>query len=472
MAGLMTAAGVGGVVWGVECLAGPGAVAIPFESMPFVFAGAPGVELGTSLRRNASLVAAVLVDTRMLEIPRASFAESDSLALVALPGECGVLCESSFHCCGALTGIDLENVEVLHNWCFYGCNSLSHIGAHFRLRNIGIGAFQGVAVSGFELESVALIDGTAFAGGGLREFSGRVGEWGPRPFANCRDLQRLEMWPGRGFDPLELVGHVPRDIRFHAHLGKARRIFRNLLHGSRTRVVVTADSGHIAGGPGSSIARRTKRDRILVTWPDYWERKDISIWAVDLSGLPAGGLSSTMKGFICVEAVTLPAWLEGLPDTFFRKCRSLRAVNLEECRGLRKIGFRCFQGCVSLRDLSFPDDLLTVGGEAFAGSGLETFKFTHAKDLAQMSASGAHWLASVRLPLRLHAWCRWGGAYRIVDMSGGLWDVSNLRGRLRRFRSSAMRCLSCQASCCLASAWVTAELVATGGRSGVPALPC
>jgi hypothetical protein len=196
MAELMMAAGIGVVVCGIECLAAAGPVAIPLESGPFVFVGAPGVELGQSLGGNAPLVAAVLVDARLTEIPLGSFANSDCLRLVALPSECAVTCAFSFYYCGALVGTDLGNVEVLEDWSFQGCYSLSHIGAHSRLRSMGFDAFQGVAVACCELGTLEMVAETAFEGSGLREFSGYVGIWGPRPFENCRDLQRLEIWPG------------------------------------------------------------------------------------------------------------------------------------------------------------------------------------------------------------------------------------------------------------------------------------
>jgi hypothetical protein len=63
-------------------------------------------------------------------------------------------------------------------------------------------------------------------------------------------------------------------------------------------------------------------------------------------------------------------------------------------------------------------------------------------------------------------------ACRIVDVSGGLCDDPHLPGRLRRLHSSAMRRSGGKPWHGLVSARVTAELVAVGGRSGVPALPC
>jgi hypothetical protein len=143
MVGLMQAAGTGVVTRGVECLAGGGPVAVPLESGPFVLVGASGVELGQSLRWHASLVAAVLVDSRLAEIPVQAFIGSDGLALVGLPRECATIRPCAFYVCGALSGIDMENVEVVECWSFKGCYDLSHIGGHSRVRTVGSSAFRG-----------------------------------------------------------------------------------------------------------------------------------------------------------------------------------------------------------------------------------------------------------------------------------------------------------------------------------------
>jgi hypothetical protein len=136
------------------------------------------------------------------------------------------------------------------------------------------------------------------------------------------------------------------------------------------------------------------------------------------------------------------------------------------------IGAWCFDGCVSLRSLSFPDSLSTIGNSAFAASGLGALNFLPTPALTTLSLYDAHWLTHLRLPFGMHKIGRLGSACRLVDISGGLWDLGAMPGRLRRFRSTAMRGPSGAPSSCLVSAWVAAELVAVGGRSGAPALPC
>jgi hypothetical protein len=395
-----------------------------------------------------------------------------SLAHVALPRECAVIRDRAFSICGALKGIDLGYAEELGEYAFGGCYSLSRVGAVSRIRKIGDSALQATAAVEFEFETLSHVGWKAFAGSCLRMFSGYVDAWGDRPFDNCRDLRRLEIWPGRGFDPLQLVGHVPDEIRFHGGLGQANEIFGDLLQGSGTPVVVTADTTQIIGGAGSALARGTKSPRIAVTSPHLTEDADVAIKAVDLSGLLPDGLHYSLGSCIWVETVTLPTWLETLPGKFFRDCRSLRAVNLADCRQLGAIDEFCFEGCVSLRALAFPDALSSVGFAAFASSGLEALNLVHAKGLANVDAFGAHWLATMRLPLRLRGLSFSHLACRVVEVSGGLCDMSGLPGRLRLFRCSAARGPGDDPSCCLVEACVRAELAAAAGRSSAPVLPC
>jgi hypothetical protein len=154
--------------------------------------------------------------------------------------------------------------------------------------------------------SVVRVGSVAFMGSSLTAFSGHVGVWGERPFDNCRDLQRLEIRPGRGFDPLHLVGHAPGACCFRGSLGITEDLFHDLLRGSRTPIVITADAGQITGGRCSSASEQPKGDRWLMTWPNTAEIGDAAVGSVDLSGLLQGGLHSTLENSIWLETVTLP----------------------------------------------------------------------------------------------------------------------------------------------------------------------
>jgi hypothetical protein len=95
---------------------------------------------------NLSLLAAVLVDAGLREIPHACFPSSRNLSLVALPDGCAVIGFRAFAACGALAGIDLEHVEVVKVSAFEGCDSLSHVGAHAKVRSIGNSALEAAGV--------------------------------------------------------------------------------------------------------------------------------------------------------------------------------------------------------------------------------------------------------------------------------------------------------------------------------------
>jgi hypothetical protein len=236
--------------------------------------------------------------------------------------------------------------------------------------------------------------------------------------------------------------------------------------------VVATDAGQIISGPGFPLAERAKPKRTLIRLPDGAGILDAAIGAVDLSGLRRGRLHSTLQSSVWVETVTMPIWLEELPLMFFANCRSLKTVNLEECSRLRRIATGCFHECVSLRSLSFPDALATIDSLAFASSGLEGLNFIHTPALSAVDVYGAHWLMHLRLPFRLHAIESSESACRIVDLSGGLWNLGAIPGHSRPFRSTSMKGPGGAPSPCLVSAWVAAELVTAGGRVSAPALPC
>jgi hypothetical protein len=286
--------------------------------------------------------------------------------------------------------------------------------------SIGDYAFRAVDAVELVFGSVARVGVEAFKGSRLKAFSGRVGEWGDHPFDNCRDLQRLEMWPGRGFHALQLAGHAPGAICFRGSLGKARDLFEDLLCGSRTAIEMTAGDGQIIGGRGSSPSKLTTPDPSLMTWPRGAETNDVTIRSVNLSGLPPGSFHSTLASCIWVEIVPLPTWIGELPFGFFQDCRSLSAVNLAECGQLRKIGSFCFERCASLRSLSFPGALSSVDVRAFASSGVEALDLTYAKALVTVRSNYAHWLMSMRLPFSLRRILHSYLARRIADVSGGL----------------------------------------------------
>lgn len=470
MAELLRAAEIGVVVSGVECWAGPGPVGLPSDSEPSVFLAAPGTQLGYAALRKSRICAAVLQDSGVRRFPSQCFDSAANLSLVGLPGECVAVGHAVFCDCRALAGIDLQHVEEVGIVAFNGCGSLSQVWGLAGLRSIDDSAFAAVNAVKMVFGSVARVGRRAFEGSSLEVFSGEVDEWGRRPFDNCRHLQRLEMWPGSGFDALDLAGHAPPAISFRGGLGEARALFEELLVGSPTPIAVSAEGGGITGGRAPSAVAGRTADGPLTALP-RGDAMGASVRSVNLSGVPPGGLNSTLAACIWVEAVVLPRWLGELPREFFSNCRSLRAVNVEECGQLRAIMGFCFERCSSLSSLGFPDGLVGIDAFAFASSGVEALDLANAKSLATVGLYNAHWLASIRLPGRLHRMGVCCTACRVADASGGVWDDPSFPGLLRGFRSTAVRGSGGGPWPCLVSARVTGELAAVGGRSGVPALP-
>jgi hypothetical protein len=246
------------------------------------------------------------------------------------------------------------------------------------MRLIGAHAFSGTGVREARFGTAVQVSSYAFWGCDLEEATGEIqvedADVIGRPvcdiFANCRRLRRLELT--RGFVPERfsedegrkwisraLAGHVPRKIRFHGGIGEARRLFRDVLASGGTMVIKT-DLGRIRGGPRSTDAVRSGEFRVWTALTASVDPCDAIVRIMDLSATRKGALESGLKGWLWIEEVALPAWLEKLPEWFFHDCRSLKAVNTSECLHLREIGYACFACCESLRSLDFPETLRVV----------------------------------------------------------------------------------------------------------------
>jgi hypothetical protein len=472
---LIAAAGIETVACGMELIAGPGGVTVPASGQPRVLVARSGFELMVSLMSGRALTAAWLGDAGFREVPDRCFAECGSLMLALLPCECERLGTEAFRGCIRLKEIQLDNVREIGALAFWGCCALLRVGSVANVVSMGNGAFAGVAVRELSFASLGSISDFAFMGSELRVLmvgtgKNQSGAW-RLPFENCRYLQQLEVWPGGGGCLLGLVGNVPQEIRFHADLREAERAFGDLLRGSRTKVVVIADDGQIAGGPRSAAFVPADAGPPLMAIPHSSDIRSVRTRSVNLSVLPPGHLRGALSGGIWIETVTLPTWLERLPDRFFDECRSLRFVNPGECPRLRVIGGYCFYGCVSLRRVDFPASLCDVHSMAFWGSGIEELNFVPASNLRGAGGACARWVRRVSLPFGFRSSLGLGGSWRAADLSCG---TSHVRGMplLCRLRFTGVRGISSDwASCASSSAWVTSELAAPARRNGFPALP-
>ena len=81
-----------------------------------------------------------------------------------------------------------------------------------------------------------------------------------------------------------------------------------------------------------------------------------------LKSIADGAFSGTS-----IKHLSLPKGIEKIDDDAFLGCKRLESVSFNGCKSLRDIGSEAFSGCVSLKNISLPEGLVTLGYEAFAG---------------------------------------------------------------------------------------------------------
>ena len=312
VAELMAAMGIGAVALGMECAAGAGPVALPEGPESVVLVASEGVELGHSCMGRGALSGMALDSTELREIPLSCFHGCRNLVLASLPANCLNIRDVAFADCRSLMELELTTVGIVGDLAFHGCCSLRGLGSHNGLSIVGLEAFACTAIVLFEVARLSFFSGSGFRGSALESFSGKCALWRGTPFENCQNLRRLELWPDNGFDPLQLVGNAPEEIRFHATPAMALSVFGDLLRGSVTRMV--AGTGQVISvGPATPEAILGGRAITVAGMPILSISRDVAVRHIDLRVLLRGSLEGTLEGFLWIESVLLPVWLEELP---------------------------------------------------------------------------------------------------------------------------------------------------------------
>ena len=63
--------------------------------------------------------------------------------------------------------------------------------------------------------------------------------------------------------------------------------------------------------------------------------------------------------------ISVPDWLEMIPDSAFTACHSLKRVSIHD--NIKSIGADAFKGCVALTNITIPDGVTSIGAGAFGG---------------------------------------------------------------------------------------------------------
>ena len=109
-------------------------------------------------------------------------------------------------------------------------------------------------------------------------------------------------------------------------------------------------------------------------------------------------IKDVFKGCTSLKSVSLPDGLTTIGQNTFKGCTSLESINLPD--GLTTIGYEAFRECTSLKSITLPDSVATIESGAFAHcTGLESISIPDGvSTIKQATFYGCTNLKSVTLP--------------------------------------------------------------------------
>ena len=112
----------------------------------------------------------------------------------------------------------------------------------------------------------------------------------------------------------------------------------------------------------------------------------------------ASQLADTFNGCTSLTSVTFVNAVTKIPGAMFSGCAELNSVSIDkENSQISEIGANAFASCSKLTSFTFPTGLKTIGGYAFARSGLTSLDLGEVENLAGYSFFGCKDLAEVKI---------------------------------------------------------------------------
>ena len=166
-------------------------------------------------------------------------------------------------------------------------------------------------------------------------------------------------------------------------------------------------------------------DEPIVVVPSYVDvyNGDGTYSSVKVTGIDA----NAFRGNTSIQGVMFSEFITEIPDSAFEGCTSLRDIYIPS---LTSIGNRAFYGCTSLSTMTIPEDVVSLGADAFYN--VEEIKITAANKNVALAAinSGAKSLvlniASVEESMDDTEFVTPSGM-NVFELQGGRKDYRNLR---------------------------------------------
>ena len=323
--------------------------------------------IGASAFSNCMNLKAVDIPGSVETIESSCFSSCPALERVSVGNGCRAVSSTAFRNCYGLNSVDLpDSVVQIEDEAFANCNRLLSLRLPAALKTIGKSAFTSCT----QLRSVSVpasvvsIGESAFSGcSNLAsvEIASSGTSIGDSAFSECSALRTIRFEPGPweigslAFDETAFMKAQPYG---EVYLNGVLLVYKRR-YNSKTgflpissEVVVSNGCLSVAAGAFSS-GDGMKRLVLPETVRKIGE--------------------SACRRCIDLEEVALPH-IDNIPSTMFRDCTSLRNLSLPD--GVKSIGTLAFYGCKALEEVVFPEGLTSVGASAYEGcTSLKTVGF-------------------------------------------------------------------------------------------------
>ena len=368
-------------------------------------------------------VTSVTIPDGVETIQKYAFWGCKKLSEVKLPKSCETISEYAFTNCVLLENVNFENVKVVSDYAFAGCESLSceELGGAKtdRIYSIGAYGFAGTRFSSLSLPGLSRVGEGAFSKcEKLEELSlGKKTRISAKMFEGCERLTSVEIFSDTVGDEafkdcknlesvvfkndLTYIGNSSflgcKELSSITFCGVVEQIAPNAFYGCAALKTLNLPDCEIAIGDGAfALAGLTKivfAPNTVLSTLGVSAFSKVNGLVLDLSQSAfynqEGDAVYTKDGKTLVfvlpsnsRTFTVPAAVTTIADGAFSSLSKLTTVEFEGGSQLTRIGDCAFANCQALTTVTLPDNIITIGDYAFLNDGaLKNIDLSNVKEI-------------------------------------------------------------------------------------------
>ena len=351
-------------------------------------------------------ITSVVIPEGVETVEKYAFYNCSALVKVTLPESCETISTAAFNNCKLLENVNFENVNIIYDMAFMGCESLSCEetgGADLSgVYTIGEYAFSGTALKEAKLPYLSRVGGGIFSGckmltkvelGQRTRVSNKMFENTPikeiviysdvvadNAFIGCTELESVVFKNDMTYIGESAFKDCTKlsSVTFE---GSVEKIASLAFNGCRSLEAIDLPNCKIVLGDSvfgdSGIKRivfgnKTEIASIGISLFEKLSGVDADISASELYKL-AGNAIYTKDGKELVlvlpdrsvSSITVPASVEKIGDGAFSSATSITTVKFENGSNLKAIGNSAFANCTFLVSIELPSNPIEIGERAF-----------------------------------------------------------------------------------------------------------